>query len=362
MSEKTEDPTPKRLRRAREDGDSGASAFAAQSIAFLVAVALVPGAVRALASRAAGDLRAAIAHAGDASPAVNVDAGAIATEVVALTFPLLIAAGLAGGVAFAVQTGGVFASKRIAPRLERLDVVAGFRGLFSGVRLFAVVRALAAAAFVLWIAWAALASHVADLGRLAGPPGARPGEMWMDGRIEHAARAAGALALGVARDAALVGLALAAIDLAVVRRAWMKRLRMSKDEVRREYREAEGDPQLKAARDRAHREVLASATIANVRNATVVIVNPTHFATALQYKEEEGDVAPVVVASGEGELAARIAAAARDYGVPVVRDVPLARALAELEVGAEIPEALYEAVAEILREIWDAEGRESEAT
>jgi flagellar biosynthesis protein FlhB len=130
---------------------------------------------------------------------------------------------------------------------------------------------------------------------------------------------------------------------------------MSKSEVKREHKESEGDPQLKAARERAHHEMLAAATIANVQKASVVIVNPVHIACALRYEEEEGDEAPVIVASGHGDLAARIVAAARAYNVPVLQDIPLARALVELEVGTAIPEALYEAVAEILREAWEAE-------
>jgi flagellar biosynthesis protein FlhB len=129
---------------------------------------------------------------------------------------------------------------------------------------------------------------------------------------------------------------------------------MTKAEVKREHREAEGDPQIKTARQRAYRDMLAAATINAVRDATVVIVNPEHLATALRYQEGEDD-APRVVASADGELAQKIQEAARAYGIPIVRDVPVARALAELEVGDAIPEALYEAVAEILREIWEAE-------
>jgi flagellar biosynthesis protein FlhB len=128
---------------------------------------------------------------------------------------------------------------------------------------------------------------------------------------------------------------------------------MTKAEVKREHKESEGDPEQKAARDRAHQEMLASATIGNVKNASVVIVNPVHIACALKYDEKEGDEAPVLVASGQGDLAKKIVEAARQYGVPVLRDVPLARALVELEVGDEIPEALYEAVAEILRAAWE---------
>ena len=108
------------------------------------------------------------------------------------------------------------------------------------------------------------------------------------------------------------------------------------------------------ARRRAHREVLLQAELSAVDKASVVIVNPTHLATALRYDEDAGD-APEVLAQGQGELARRIVERAQAAGVPVVRDVPVARALQELEVGDQIPEALYEAVAEILREVWETE-------
>ena len=100
-------------------------------------------------------------------------------------------------------------------------------------------------------------------------------------------------------------------------------------------------------------KLLTQAAVHAVKEASVVIVNPTHIAVALRYNDEE-DSAPTVVSQGEGALARQILDAARAYNVPIVRDVPLARALHELEVGDQIPEALYEAVAEILRSLWDA--------
>ena len=166
------------------------------------------------------------------------------------------------------------------------------------------------------------------------------------------------IALDVAKRAAVLGLFLAVLDVVVTRSQWRKRLRMSKADVKREHKESEGDPQLKAARERAHHEMLASVMIANVKTASVVVVNPEHIACALRYDESEEAEAPVVVANGEGELAERIVRAAHEYGVPVLRDVPLARALIELEVGSAIPEALYEAVAEILREAYEEIERE----
>jgi flagellar biosynthesis protein FlhB len=153
------------------------------------------------------------------------------------------------------------------------------------------------------------------------------------------------------RDVGLLLVASAAVDLAITLRSWRNRLKMSPDEVKREAKESEGDPQLKAAREQAHHELLNQASIHAVKEASVVIVNPTHLATALRYRDD--DEAPLLVAKGAGAFAAQLVEAARAYNVPVLQDIPLARALHELEVGDQIPEALYEAVAEILRSLWE---------
>jgi flagellar biosynthesis protein FlhB len=338
VSDRTEEPTPRRLRRAREEGDSGASAYAAQGVAFAAAVAVAPVAVRALASAASSELGEAFERAAHRGTVPRVDPVQLAVTVLALVAPVLLAAGVAGAVTAAVQTGGAFSTRRLAPRLDRLDPLAGLARLVSRERLFAVARSLVAAAAVAWLVELGLRRHLVDLARTAG-------------RARWAGPVLATVAGELAWRAALLGLALGAVDLVVTRGAWRRRLRMTRDEVKREHKESEGDPQVKAARARAYQELLAQATVASVRTASVVVVNPTHLACALRYDEKEGDAAPVVVASGEGDLAARIAQAAREWGIPVVRDVPLARALIELEVGDAIPEALYEAVAEILREL-----------
>jgi type III secretion protein U len=337
--EKTEQPTPRRLKKAQEEGDSGVSAYAAQAVAFLAVTAVLPGAVRALAESTQEGLRAAIGRAAQRAPSVEIDPAELGARVVGLVAPVLLVAAAASAVVIVAQTGGVIATKRLTPSLEKLDLIEGIKRLFSAQRVFAVIRALLAAAFVSWVAVRVLVGSAPDLARSSG-------ELGRSGLL------AGTLAMTLARDAGLVGVAIGVIDMLVVRRGWMKRLRMSKQEVKQEFKESEGDPQIKAARERAHQEVMAAATIASVRTASVVVVNPTHIACALRYAGEEDD-APVVVASGEGDLAARILRAAQEYGVPVVRDVPLARALRELAVGDQIPEVLYEAVAEILREVWE---------
>lgn len=341
MSDKTEEATPKRLQKAREDGDSPISSFANQAVAFLAAVTIAPAAVSALAIRSSASLRAAIGRASDPSPSVALDLPAIATSVLVLTAPVLLAAGAVAAVAAVVQSGGVVATKKLVPKLDRLDLVGGLKQLFSADRGIAVLRALLFAAGVAWFSLQALRTHAIDVVHAVGRP-------------QDGAHLAGVIVRQLTLRAAALGLFLAVLDVVVTRHSWRKKLRMSKDEVTREHKENDGNPELKAARERAHHELLASATVTNVKTASVVVVNPTHLACALRYDDEGGDEAPVLVASGQGDLAARIVDAARAYGVPVLRDVPLARALIELEVGQAIPEALYEAVAEILREAWEA--------
>ena len=335
MSDKTEQPTPRRLRHAREQGDLAVSGALTQAVAFLVAIALVPSLVSAASGLAARALRNA-AHGDTLSPAE------LSLAVLALTLPLLLAAAFTAACAGLVQSGGAFVPSRLSLRLDRLNPLTGLTGLFSAERVVGVLRALLAAGVV-------VALTLSTLRELMPALAATPGQL---------GPALGVVALAsrrIARDAALVGLALAALDVLLVRRSFLKRWMMTRAEVQRDFREAEGNPELKAARRRAHQEVLWSSQLAAVERARVVIVNPTHLATALVYDEAE-DAAPKVVAQGQGELARQILDAARAAGVPVIRDVPVARALMDLEVGEEIPEALYEAVAEILRELMPAEG------
>lgn len=341
MSDKTEEPTPRRLAKAREKGDVAVSGAASQALGFVVALALVPAAVVATAAEASHAFRRALVPGSPA--AATIDA---VHTVVILVAPVLAGVAAAAALSTVVQTGALFAPARVKPDLQKLDPLAGLRSLASGQRLWNVARAGLAALAVGVLAWRAAATHLADLAHTVGAPG-------MAGQV--AARAAGR----IARGAAAVGIFLAIVDLVVVRRSLLSRLRMSKAEIKQEHRESEGDPHWKGARQRAHQEMLAAATVNAVKNATVVIVNPEHLATALRYVDGEDD-APTVLASGDGALALRIREAARAYGIPIVRDVPIARALRELEVGDTIPEALYEAVAAILDEVWAAEEKRDE--
>jgi len=153
-----------------------------------------------------------------------------------------------------------------------------------------------------------------------------------------------------------------AADYLLARHLHVRGLRMTRDEVRRESKEAEGDPTHRAERARLHRELAEQRMVADVRSAELVVINrgqvaSDQIAVALRY-DKDGDGAPVVVARGERLLADRIRAAARDAGVPIfpliLRDAGLARSLRGLDEGAEIPVALYEAIAELFRAVYAA--------
>jgi type III secretion protein U len=341
VTAKTEEPTPKRLRRAREDGELGSSAALTSAVVFGAVLFLLVRNVGPMAARFAEALAKACRSAALERPPVEL-AAAITAQLGAPLVPLLVAgASVAVGTA-ALQNRFYFGVRPLRFDASRLDPVAGALRLFSGPRLFSVVRALALAGSIAVLAWLLLRQNAYSMATAIGDR-------------ERALAVGWAMTLKLIGGTTCLFVGAALVDAVVVSRSHRKRLRMTKAEVSREHRENEGNPEIKTARERAHREALTATIAAEVRRATVVIVNPTHVACALRYDGDD-DSAPTVVARGQGDLAAAIVRAAHTYKVPIVTDVPLARALVLLEVGEQIPESMYEVVAEILRDLASSDG------
>jgi type III secretion protein U len=340
MSTPTEAPTPRRLAQARRRGEVACSREFTGAVGLAAGALALAAAGGPLLAGLAGVVRHGLAAAVDParSPAAALlDAAGEVARLSAL--PALVAVA-AGAVAGLVQTGGLLAPAAAAPRLERLDPARGLAGFLSRERLALTGLGLLKAGLVLALAlhWLRGAAPVlAGLPRAAAPAGALSG---LPGLL-------GPLALRLL--AALV--AFGAADLLLARWRHLRRLRMTRQEVQREQRDDEGDPHHKAARRRRHRALLEAGPVSG---ATCVVVNPTRLAVALRHRRGEDD-APRVVAKGQGAEARRIRAEARRAGVPVVRDVALARALHRLtEVGEEIPEPLFEAAAALLAHLYGA--------
>jgi len=346
--EKTEEPTPKKLREARRRGEVPKSReLSTAAILLTVAGVLVAtgGAVleRIVASWELA-LEGAADPAGTAPHAVLVAGASLGMDaLVPVLTVVLVATALVGFL----QVGGLLTVEPLAPKLQRIDPVQGAKRLLSQRQAVELLKSLVKMGIIGGVGYVTLRDGLRGVAGLA----ARDAEAAIDGTASMGAtlllRVGGAMA------------AIAVLDVFYQRWRHREDQKMTKEEVKRERKEAEGDPHAKQHRERTHREIVAHSTLEEVRGADVLVVNPTHLAVALRFDEEEHE-APEVVAKGQQELAQRMIAAAREAGVPVMRDVPLARSLFDLEVGDEIPEALYEAVAAVLRAAWIEAEREGE--
>lgn len=331
MSAKTEAPTPRRLENARKKGEfarSSPAAAVASVAASLAALAWM--APRAWAwtvewAQAAWSLRGTTSEV----------AGAAVLVAAAWILPPLSAAWCGALIAGFGQAGFLVTPGILSPDTRRISPAAGAKRLLSAQRLFALVRACV----LLGIATFIVAGMFRDGAVVLV---AWPRSRWDVGLVawgEVVTEGAAALSFALAGFAALDwGLA-----------AWRHRRehKMSRDEVRREHRESEGDPLVKGQRRALHRSLAGSAVARGVRSANVVVVNPTHIAVGLRYAPDEAD-APFIVARAREDEALALREEAKRLGIPVVRDIPLARSLVVLGPGEEVPEELYRAAAAVL--------------
>ncbi|MEK7266594.1 MAG: flagellar biosynthesis protein FlhB [Pseudomonadota bacterium] len=337
--QRTEEPTPKRLDEARKKGDAPRS----QEIVATVMIGAAGLALWLLAGPTANSLSATGASFLDHPHQFAVDGDslqrlflAIAVKAGAPLAGLALLFVVAALVANAGQALPVIAPDKIKPQLNRLSPAEGAKRLFGAVALVNFAKGVGK---IVIVGGVLVFAMWPDRERLVGLPNAD-----MRSILAVAGSEVGKLIASAVAAMSVI----AALDYAWVRREWKKRLRMTKEEIRREMKESEGDPQIKG-RQRQQRETRARRRMMSaVKDATVLIMNPTHFAVALKYNANAGS-APLCVAKGLDDLALRLRAAASEAGVPVIENPPLARALyAVVEIEEEIPVEHYEAVAKVI--------------
>ena len=338
-SQRTEEPTQKKLEDARKKGDvpksMEAAGFLVLSAAAISMAALSGPVAGGLARRLRGFFQHSADIPVDAAGLSDIAGSVVIIGLFALAAPLgaLMVASFLGHVG---QTGFLFSAERMKPKLSKLSPLAGFKRMFGpqgianflkGVGKLTIVGA--AAAFALW-------PRRDDLEALPALDIAS---------ILPIARDA-ALALMIAALSAYAIIAVA--DYSFQRMSFMKRQRMSRQDIKDELKQSDGDPQVKAKLRQIRQEKARQRMMAAVPDATVVVMNPTHFAVALKYEQGETP-APVCVAKGVDDLALRIRDVAKENDVPVVEDPPLARALyAGAELDREIPSEHFAAVAKVI--------------
>ena len=333
MSEKTHQPTDKKLRDAQKKGQIPRSKLFTSAAVTLGGLAATLVFADDTTQRFVGFTRSVLSTQ-DMAPADGIAQG---VRVLALcAAPSLTGAVLAALVSAIAMSGLQFNADVVSPKFERLDFTEGVKKLFSVRQLIDVLKGLAVAAIIGWIFWTAVKTNASFA--LAS--------MNYDG-----ASAFGALVTllrPVAMKACVVLLALGFADWALAKKRHIKDLMMSHQEVKQEHKNSDGDPHQKAKRKSLQKQLANGGTARGVQKATAVVVNPTHIAVAIRYAEDECE-APYIVARGREEDALKIRREAESLGIPIVRDIPLARTLVHYDVGEEVPEELYQAAAAILK-------------
>ncbi len=342
--DKTEEPTSRRLEKAREDGQVARSTELSAAAVTISAVSLlfITGGyvVTKLAEKfAAGfNFDRKLVFSSNLLPAIfghqMLEAYILIVPVLGLTLVVAIAASGATG-------GYLFSLKAVMPKASKLNPAAGLKRMFGVKALVELGKALLKFFLVTGVLVYVLNDNIDTLNLI--------GKM----ALEPALATAGKL---LAKAALLITLSLviiAMIDVPFQRWQFMKQMRMSKQEIKDEMKNSEGNPEIKAQIRRRQREMSNARMIDSVKDADVVITNPEHFAVALAY-DPNGDTAPILLAKGADEMAARIRSEAQKHGIEIFQAAPLARALYfTTEVDHPVPEDLYYAVAQVIAYVFN---------
>lgn len=342
QSSKTEEATPRKLEEARKKGDvartpdlPSALSLTGATLVLMVggtwfAPMMAEGLVPFIASPHA---MGGVLHAGSGAEILRHALMVIAPLLGAMALATIL--GGAGGNL--MQSGGLIISgERLKPKLEKISPLKGFKRIYGPDGLMQFAKTLAKLVATVVIAWVVLRPHTRELEALASMSPAAILPFVRD------------LALAImASMLAFLGIA-AGADWLWQKHRFAIRMRMTREELKDDYKQSEGDPHVKARLKQIRVERSRRRMMASVPTATVVVTNPTHYSVALRY-EPGKDAAPVCVAKGVDTLALKIREVAREHGVPIIEDVPLARALhAAVDVDQTIPEAHFAAAARVI--------------
>jgi len=261
-------------------------------------------------------------------------------DIFLITAPVLLIVTLASLLSSLVQTGFLFSSEAIMPKFSKVDPLKGLKRMFSLQSFIELVKNILKMAVIGLVAWLTIKGEMANIAPL------------MNQDVYAIVTYVGKVSFRIVMSTCWVLVILAVMDFVYQKWEHAKSIRMTKQEVKEENKQLEGDPLVKGRIRRLQREVARKRMMAAVPKADVVITNPTHFAVALKYDQDAMN-APIVVAKGADHVAAKIKEIAKKYKVPIVENKPMARLLFTItDIDEAIPENLYRAVAEILAHVY----------
>ncbi len=349
--EKTEQPTQKRIDESRKKGEVFKSRDVIQAFLFIIAAAVIMAGGPAYVSQL-GDLMKQFFQPDVMLGTMQTNAllsrmGFAWSKFLILTAPLMGALMVGAAAANFVQVKVLFAPEAIKPKFEKLNPVSGFKNVFFSPNTYIeLIKNLIKFGVVFWILYWAIRGSLRDIIPTAGM------------RLDQTASLTARLMSSMLYKVGVVFVVLGAADYLIQKKLYMKKMMMSKEDIKQEYKESEGDPHVKHMRKHLFQQLMHGSVAANVPKATAVVANPTHLAIAIRY-DQASMQAPQVTAKGQDSMALKIIEIAKEHKVPVIRNIGLAHSLIDLEVGHEIPEDLYEAVAEVLNFVYQLAATEA---
>lgn len=345
---RTEEATPKRLRDSRRKGQVAKSNDFTTAVSFLAFSILISWFGRYVFTSGLGIMKGFLRFDTTGEISLNSVEKILATGSYkfAVAFIPFAAVAIATGVgAGLVQTGFVLSAEPLKPDFKKLNPVAGLKNMFSPKAVFNTCKNILKLGVVFFVTYKSISGTIESIANTS----VLGNEKLFDFFIEIL----GSITINVA----LIILALGIIDLIYQQKDFKKNLRMTKQEVKQEHKETEGDPHVKSARMQRQRQLAMQRMMSEIETSSVVIANPTHIAIALRY-EQGKDKAPVVTARGVDYMAQKIKAKAKEADVPIIEDKPLARMLyPKVEAGRYVPVELYQAVAEVLAMVYKMQGK-----
>lgn len=341
--EKTEEATPKKKSEARKKGQVAKSKEVNLALTLLASTLILSG----LSGYFSGNLKDTLTYFMNQDFKMNLDYNSVQAilitaiwRIAIIYLPVAVPIMLIGVLANFIQTGFILTSEPLKPQLSKINPINGFKRMFSTRSMVDMLKNLALVTVVGYVGYKYMMNNypkILNIGSIYIPT--------MGYEIKT-------LLLGIFTKITLIMVVIAIADFIYQRYMFNKDLKMTKQEIKEEYKQDEGDPQLKSKIKQRQREIATRRMMQAVPEATVVVTNPTHLAVALKY-EDKGSEAPKVIAKGADLIALKIKETAKANNVPIIENKPLARSLYnEVEIDREIPPEMYQAVAEILAAIF----------
>ncbi|MCH9814327.1 MAG: flagellar biosynthesis protein FlhB [Epsilonproteobacteria bacterium] len=345
--EKTEEPTSKKIEDARKEGNVPRSQDTSSFVTLTVAVVALFALVIFITSRIQYLYEYYISFIGvPLTKNVVFQIGFVSLkELLFMVIPVATIVAISGILAGLMQFGFVFTTKPLVPDLKKIDPIKGLGKLFSMKKLIEGIKITVKVTIVFSIAFYFLLDYIKELPTVIN--------FAMMEQMQWLVEKIIILVLVMLMIFFILGI----VDLLIVRFQYFKDLRMSKQEIKDEYKQLEGDPHIKAKIKQVQMQIAQKRMMSDIPSADVIITNPTHYAVALRY-DKEREQAPRVIAKGVDHIALKIKEIGRDNSIQVVENPPLARQLyGAVEVDEVIPENLYKAVAEVLAFVFQSQNR-----